>query len=114
TAFIVFHLTLGLALLYGSVTTAIHGVSETLRQGHGGAHFHLAVVGAVEAVGAALFLVPRTLKAGGWLLLSILAIATLFHATQGEFRPDLLVYAAGVWFVMAHGTVSARPTAAAA
>ena len=103
-SFIVFRFTLGLALLYGSVTTALHGFS------HGGfEHLHLGVVGAVEAVGAALFLIPQTLKAGAWLLLAILGVALVFHATQGEFRPDLLVYAAGVWFVMIHGAGSSQP-----
>jgi hypothetical protein len=30
--------------------------------------------------------------------------AVLLHAARGEFRPDLVVYAAGVLFVAVHGS----------
>lgn len=95
-AFIVFHLTLGLALLFASVRTVFHAAS-----GH---EVHVIALGAVEALGAALFLLPWTLAVGGTLLLLALGIATALHAATGEFRPDLLIYAAGTAFVMVHGS----------
>jgi hypothetical protein len=94
-AFIGFHMVLGLALLYASVGTAIHAHHE--------GNLHIVLLAAVEAVGAALFLCPRTLRVGGWLLLFALVVALGHHALIGQFRPDLLVYAAGTIFVMVHG-----------
>jgi hypothetical protein len=43
----------------------------------------------------------------------VLALAFAVHARRGEWRPDLLVYAAGVLLVAVHGDVRAagRPTA---
>jgi len=88
-----FHLILGLALLWGSVHTVLHlGATEV----------HARVVGAVEAVGAGAFLVPRTLQVGAALLLVTILPAVVLHAVRGEWRPDLLVYAAGVLLVATH------------
>jgi hypothetical protein len=99
-SFQVFHLTLGLAVLYLSVRTAVLAI-----QGGGGDHSnpHIALLASVEALGAILFLVPRTLRAGGVLLLLTMALAVGVHAMDGQVRADLLVYAAATWFVMAHG-----------
>jgi hypothetical protein len=94
-AFVAFHLVLGLALLWGSVHTAVH---------HGAFDRHARIIGAVEAIGAAAFLVPRALRFGAALLLFTILGGALLHAARGEFRPDLLVYAAGVLFVAVHGS----------
>jgi uncharacterized membrane protein YphA (DoxX/SURF4 family) len=94
-AFIVFHLILGLALLWGSIHTLLH---------LGPPDVHARIVGILEAVGALAFLVPATLRLGAGLLLFSLLGAMLLHAAQGEVRPDLLVYAAGVLLVMVHGS----------
>ena len=96
-SFIAFHLTLGLTLLVLSARTVL----EALQGGH--AHPHVALLGAMEAAGAVLFLLPRSLRAGGVLLLITIGLAFLVHAATGQFRGDLLVYAAGTWFVMVHG-----------
>jgi uncharacterized membrane protein YphA (DoxX/SURF4 family) len=93
-AFLVFHFTLGLALLGSSVHTVLH---------LGRSDLHALVIGSIEAVGAAAFLVPRTLRPGAALLLLPLGAAALIHAGRGEWRPDLLVYAAGVLLVAVHG-----------
>ena len=95
-AFIVFHFTLGLALLFASVRTVLSAAA-----GH---DVHAVAIGAVEALGAALFLLPWTFAIGGALLLLAIGIATALHAVMGQFRPDLLIYAAGTAFVMVHGS----------
>jgi len=93
-AFLLFHLVLGAALLWGSVSTVLHlGRSDP----------HALVIGTIEAVAAAAFLVRRTMRIGAGVLLAVLALAFLIHTTRGEWRPDLLVYAAGVLLVGVHG-----------
>jgi hypothetical protein len=107
-SFLAFHLTLGLTLLYLSARTAL----EALAPGAGPVSPHVVVVSTLEAVGATLFLLPRTLRVGGALLLVSIGAAVVLHALAGQFRGDLLVYAAGTWFVMVHGSASARLTPA--
>jgi len=93
-AFLLFHLVLGIALLWGSIHTVVHlGPSDP----------HALVIGTVEAVAAAAFLLRRTMRIGAGILLAVLGLAFLTHATRGEWRPDLLVYAAGVLLVSVHG-----------
>ena len=65
---------------------------------------HARGIGTVEAVGAAAFLIPATLQLGAALLLLSVLGALVVHAAAGEFRPDLLVYAAGVLLVALHGS----------
>jgi len=94
-AFLIFHLILGLALLWGSIHTLLHlGPTDP----------HARIVGSIEAVGAVAFLIPRTLRFGAVLLLLSIVGAVLVHAAVGDWRPDLLVYAAGVVLVMVHGS----------
>ena len=93
--FLTFHVILGLALLWGSVHTVLH---------LGPTDLHARIIGSIEAVGAVAFLVPRTLPFGAALLLLTLVGAILVHAGRGEWRPDLVVYAAGVVLVTVHGS----------
>lgn len=93
-AFLLFHLVLGTALLWGSVHTVLH---------LGPADPHALVIGTIEAVAAVAFLMRRTMRVGAGVLLVVLALAFVVHATGGEWRPDLLVYAAGVLLVGVHG-----------
>jgi hypothetical protein len=102
--FLAFHLVLGLALLWGSVHTVLHA----------GDDLHARAIGSVEAVGAVLFLIPRTLRPGAMILLVIILLAAALHAARGEWRPDLLVYAAGVALVAVHASVRPVPGAASA
>ena len=99
-SFIGFHLILGLTLLYLSARTVLQAVQP------GPQHLnpHLALIGSVELIGAVLFLFPRSLRVGGTLLLLSIGLAFVTHVAAGQFRGDLLVYAAGTWFVMAHGS----------
>jgi hypothetical protein len=52
--------------------------------------------------------VPRALRYGAALLLLALVAAILVHAGRGEWRPDLLVYVAGVALVAVHGSAYGR------
>jgi len=97
-AFLIFHVTLGLVVLFESARTLLAA------SGVAGHDPHIALLAGVEAIGALLFLIPRTLKAGGALMLLTFAIAIVVHATRGQVPATLLVYAAGVFFVMVHGS----------
>ncbi len=109
-AFIVLHAALGLGLLVATLQTFLHMMHE-----HGGPGFHLGFVIAMEGIGAVLFLIPRTLRVGAIALLIVLVGGFATHLTRGEFEVQLLVYAAAVWFVMAHGAAwGPRPTGQAA
>src|SRR5262245_3933334 len=73
-------------------------VVSCLRGGHAAP---LIVLGAAELVAAVLFVVPRTLRAGGLALLAVLAAAAALHAAIGERPPiSFVVYAAAIWAVM--------------
>lgn len=105
-AFVAFHLTLGLTLLAMSVATVVSTGKTTP---------HVSALGSLEALGAALFLMPRLLRLGAILLLVTLTAAIAIHAARGQFPGALLVYAAGVIFVAVHGSAfGKRPHAAAA
>jgi hypothetical protein len=95
-AFMLFHAVLGGALLVMSHNTLFHSLHE---HGFG----HLTIVAAAEMAAALLLLIPRTLRIGGVALLVILLPGFAVHLTRGEWEWQLLVYAAGVWFIMVHG-----------
>ena len=104
-AFIVLHSVLGLGLLVATLQTFLHMMRE-----HGGPGFHLGFVIALEGIGAVLFLIPQTLRVGAIALLIVLLGGFTVHLTRGELEMQLLVYAAAVWFVLAHGAAwGARP-----
>jgi hypothetical protein len=96
-AFRVFHAVLGLGLLILSLQAIAHAMHEL----HG-LHGHYALVGELEAIGATLFLIPRTLRVGAVLLLVVILGVLIVHAFRHEPRIDLVIYAAGVWMVMAN------------
>ncbi len=55
-------------------------------------------IAAVELVGAALFVVPRTRRIGAVALVGSLAAAAVLHAALGAVPPpSFLVYAAAIW-----------------
>jgi uncharacterized membrane protein YphA (DoxX/SURF4 family) len=96
-----FRIVLGAALLYGSVTTAVHGWTG-MDGGNHASHLHLFLLGGIEAVGAFLLLVPRAIQAGAVILVLTILPALVVHTFRGEVRPDLLVYLAGVVLVFVH------------
>ena len=97
-SFTAFHLVLGPGILWLSAQTLL----ATLHQTTGRHHLHIAALASVEALGTLLFVLPQTLRAGAALLLLTLGLAVAAHALAGDFRIDLLIYAAGVWFVTAY------------
>lgn len=104
-AFMLFHAVLGGGLLIMSHNALFHALHE---HGFG----HLMLVAALEMLGALLLLIPRTLKIGGVALLVVLVPGFVVQVTHGEWEPQLLIYAAGVYFVMIHGAVWGRREAA--
>ena len=104
-AFMIFHAVLGGVLLILSHNVLFHAL-------HAHGFGHLALVGSVEMIGALLLLIPRTLKVGGVALLVVMIPGFVVHLTRGEWEPQLLIYAAGVWFVMDHGAEWGRPASA--
>jgi hypothetical protein len=104
--FLAFHAILGAVVLIESIRTALHALG-------GRANHHLFLLATVEAIGAALFLVPRTLLVGAGAMLLTFAIAFLVHAARGEFNLGLLVYAAGTILVAARHRAVATEAARA-
>ncbi len=102
-AFALFHAVLGLVVLVQSIAALRRGL--VLHTG-GAAHTHLVILAGVEALAAILFLIPKTLDFGAIVLLIIFAIALLLHGIRGQL--NLLVYAAGVYFVMMHGSTFSK------
>lgn len=100
-AFMIFHAVLGGVLLILSHNALFHSL-------HAHGFGHLTFVAALELVGALLFLIPRTLKLGGITLLVVLIPGFIVHLTRGEWELQLLIYAAGVYFVMMHGAAWGR------
>lgn len=100
-AFFALWVTVGVVLLVGSVRT----LETALRGGHGSGNPHVALLAAVEALAAALFLVPRTMRIGAVGLLATTGIAFVVHSLTGGFPTIYLLYAAATAFVLVHGPV---------
>lgn len=100
-SFLFLWLATGLALLYGSIQTAISAL-------HPGGHLnpHLVLLASVEALAAILFVIPRSMRVGAVGLLATIFIAFSVHAALHEFRADLLLYGAVVSFVLIHGSLT--------
>jgi uncharacterized membrane protein YphA (DoxX/SURF4 family) len=99
--FLFLWLATGIALLYGSVETVRSSLAPS-------AHVnpHLVVLGSVEAVAAALFLIPRLMRFGAIGLLITIVVAFAVHTALGQFRGDLLLYGAAVSFILIHGPLT--------
>jgi hypothetical protein len=97
-AFTLFHFVLGFGILFLAARTAIDGVT--------GAHSlpPLLIIGAgIEALGAVLFMLPRTLRVGGTIMLLTMTTALILDSLSRHWRIDLLIYLAGTYCVMVHG-----------
>lgn len=101
--FALFHFTLAAVIFFESINTALQAHAP---HRFGAMSSHIAVLAALEAIAALLFLFPWTLKVGGTLLLLIFGVAVLIHGIQKEL--PLLVYAVAVFFVMVHGNVFSK------
>lgn len=96
-AFQLFHAVLGLGLLTMSLFALSHALHDF------GGHRHFALVAGLEALGAIFLLIPRTVRWGGAALLVVLLPGFVTHLARGDWEIQLLIFAAGVWFVMVHG-----------
>ena len=70
---------------------------------HGDLHHALLLLGLAELAGAILFLIPRTVRLGGFGLIAVFAVAALFHVLHGEYSVGYLaVYGAAAFAVVAN------------
>ena len=104
--FVTFHVTLAVVVFIESVLAVIHALHSTT-QSHLGTI--LPYFAGLEAVAALMLLIPWTLRIGGGLLLAIFAAALVVHGPADQMA--LFVYAAGVIFLMVHGSAYSRPLA---
>jgi hypothetical protein len=102
-SFVLFHVTLAIVIFIESVATIRQASSAHLGNPLGS---HLSLFAGAETLAAILFLIPKTLHIGSWLLLIIFAVAIVLHGVQNEL--SLLVFAAGVLFVNIHGSEFSR------
>jgi hypothetical protein len=100
-AFVFLWWAIGAMLGYASVRTVFDALSSAHHRDP-----RVALLGAVEGVSAVLFVIPSTMRAGAVGLLGAIAIAFCVHAALGQFRGDLVLYAACVTFVLVHGPLT--------
>jgi hypothetical protein len=97
-SYVIFRILLGAVIF-------LESINVVLRAARGGAPHplgsHLTVLAVAEAVAAVLFLIPKTARAGGGILLMIFVFVIYVHGLRGEL--PLLVYAAGIAMVMVEG-----------
>jgi hypothetical protein len=91
----------GIVVLIASAETFFHSAHK-LASG-AGHNLFLPLLSGAEALGAVLFLIPKTTRIGSFLLLVVFAIALLFHLAHGEWDIGfLVVYIAAVVAVRAN------------
>jgi hypothetical protein len=96
--------TLGVVVLWESLRFAVSATSAHHLAGMGLPRWIAPVLGGTEILAAILFLLPKTAKNGGFLLLLIFAIASVLHVLHGEYQiGTLLVYIAAAWTCIAAG-----------
>ena len=102
-SFLTLWIVTGVVLLAGSAQTVSSGLSNSAH-----ANPHLVLLGSVEALAAALFLVPRSMRLGAIALLITISAAFGVHTALHQFRGDLLLYAATVSFILVHGPLTSE------
>jgi uncharacterized membrane protein YphA (DoxX/SURF4 family) len=61
------------------------------------------VLGGIEILAAVLFVLPATLRVGGYLLLIVFVLAIAIHVVHGQYDVEsLLVYCMAVFVCVAH------------
>lgn len=102
SALIVLQWVLGLVILAEAVSFAFSPASAHAFAKTGLPDFIRLGLAWGEMVATILFLVPRTLVAGGWFLIGVLIFAIVLHLLHGWLDVGaLVVYAAATWAVMA-------------
>ena len=90
--------TLGLVVLWQSWQFAISTGAAHLLGRMGLPRWIAPVMGGVEILAAALFLIPKFARIGGYLLLAIFLLAAVIHVLHGQYEIEsLLVYGAAVY-----------------
>jgi hypothetical protein len=102
-AFLALWWTLGILLVVYSVQTAWLSLAAS-----SGVDVHVAILASTEAIAGLLFLMPKTMRAGGVCLLAVFALALVLHGRKGDFEGQLLIYAVAVSLVMVHGPIPLR------
>lgn len=97
--FNLFHCTLAAVIFYEGTITFWDALAA---HKFGRLSPHAALVSGAEVIGAVLFIIPNTLRVGGIILLIIFAIVITVHGLKAEL--PILVYAAGVIFILVHGS----------
>lgn len=89
-------LRLVLALVAGGYSLAL-----VVTQLRGHTHYALVLLALAELAAAILFLIPRTIRLGGVILIVVFTFAALFHLLHGEYNfASLAVYAAAAFAVV--------------
>jgi hypothetical protein len=96
-AFIALHVTLALVAVVQGGGLLHHAVAELAD------HQHLAMFAGLQVVAGVLFMLPRTLRAGGIILVAVFTHAALLEGWRGEFPAASLVFAVAALFVTVHG-----------
>ena len=96
-AFIALHVTLALVAVVQGGGQLHHAVAELAD------HQHLAMFAGLQVLAGLLFLLPRTLRAAGIVLVAVFTHAALLEAWHGAFPAAALVFAAAALFVTVHG-----------
>lgn len=108
TALLVLQWVLGLVILAESARFAFSSEAAHAFARTGLPTFVRFVLGWAEMAAAILFLVPRAIVVGGWLLITVLGLAIVIHVLHGWFDVGgLVVYAVAAWTVMVGRTALA-------
>jgi hypothetical protein len=102
-AFLALWWILGILLVAFSVQTAWLSLTAS-----SGVDVHVTILASTEAIAGLLFLIPKTMRAGGVCLLAVFAFALVLHGGKGEFQGQLLIYAVAVSLVMVQGPIPLR------
>ncbi len=96
-ALVLLHLTLGVVVAIESAWALLHALEDLSD------HLHYAAAAGLQLAGALLFLVPRTVRVGGWILVVTFALGALVRAWHFDFAGPLLVYAAAALYLTLRG-----------
>lgn len=108
TALTALQWTLGLVILTEAVLFVLPSARHDFAQTHM-PDILRQILGWGEILGAVLLLIPRTAFRGGWLLLSVFALAIVVHLLHGLYNiGSLAIYIAAAWAVVAAKTIAPR------
>jgi len=95
-ALMVLRWTVGVVVLWQSYRFIVSAGAVRNLQHMGLPSWIVPALGGIELLAAALFLIPRLDRIGGYSLLVVFAVACAIHGLHGELELGLLVYAAAV------------------